>query len=447
MNGPEVVVVGAGLSGLVAATRLSREGVSVLVLEARARVGGRLSSEELEGARFDVGGQWLGPGQHRMYRLAKELDLETFPTHHAGTKLLSIDGDIRRYEGSIPKLGMLELLQLQATFSFIERASKNIGKDPWTSSRAATLDSLSVGAVERMLQGRALRASFEAAVRTVFGAEPSELSLLWLLYYAKASGGFMRLVEIEGGAQQDRIVGGAESIPAALGRALGDRLLTEAPVHSIARRDDGVKLVSGRGTFAARHAIIAVPPPLVSRVEWSPPLPRFKSELCRRMPMGSTIKVLALYESPFWRSAGLSGEAVCDGKPLSVVFDNCVPDGPACLVGFIVGQPAREHASRPEEDRKKLVLSELGRLFGPPAREPLRYLEKDWSAEPFIGGCPVATLGPGVLTTSGPALRENVGPVHFAGTETATAFNGYMEGAVESGERAAQEVLTALGGG
>jgi monoamine oxidase len=437
----DVVIVGAGLSGLAAATSLAKAGLDVVVLEAAPRVGGRLLARELGGARFDVGGQWIGDGHERLTALVRRLGLTTFPTHHEGDKLLSISGELRRYPGTIPKLSPLELVQLQAAITFIDRASAGIGADPWRARRAATLDALTVGAVERLLRGAGLGASFRAAVRTVFGADPGELSLLHLLYYAKTNGGFMKLVEVKRGAQETRIAEGAGSVPEALARELGDRVHLEAPVRAIDWREDGVRVTSGRGVFPARHVVVAVPPSLVARIDFTPALPYEKRELVRRFPMGATTKVLATYDAPFWRDAGLSGEALFDDEPLALTFDNTHPDGPACLVGFIVGTPARAHAAFGAEEKKARVLAQLGRVFGARAREPRAYVEKDWTEEPWIGGCPVASPLPGVLTTYGAALRASVGAVHFAGTETAREWGGYMEGAIEAGERAAGEVL------
>jgi monoamine oxidase len=161
--------------------------------------------------------------------------------------------------------------------------------------------------------------------------------------------------------------------------------------------------------------------------------------------MGACIKCMAFYEEPFWRAAGLSGSAVSDPGPLSIIFDNSPPDGsPGIVVGFLEGHWARELGRAGPEERRAAVLENLARLFGPQAAGPERYMERNWTDEEWSRGCYVGYTGPGVLTAYGPALRAPIGPVHWAGTETATVWNGYMDGAIQSGERAALEVLAAL---
>lgn len=458
----DVVVVGAGLSGLSAARALQKAGRSVIVVEARDRVGGRLLSERIAtlgsttpsgvpqrlrrggGGRFDLGGQWIGPTQPRMNALVRQLGIETFPTHHAGDKLLSLGGDLRRYASTIPKLSPLELLQLQAALSLLERWRKRVDVHrPWAGRRAKAWDAVSVEHFARKLLGRGTRASLEAAVRTVFGVDPAELSLLHFLFYCHAGGGLMQLVEIEGAAQHDRIVGGAQTIAERMAATVGDALRLGQPVARIEQLDAEVR-VHAKDTFVARRAVLALPPALAARIDFSPALPPDTASWLARTPMGATVKVLALYERPFWRERGLSGEAVSDTPPFSVVFDNTDVSGQAALLGFVVGQPAREFAALGEEARRRVALSELSRLFGDEAARPTAYVEKDWSAEPWTRGCPVGSMAPGVLTTVGEAMGRPVGALHFAGTETAREWHGYMEGAVEAGERAAEEVLSAV---
>jgi len=161
--------------------------------------------------------------------------------------------------------------------------------------------------------------------------------------------------------------------------------------------------------------------------------------------MGSTVKVLATYKRAFWREQGLSGEAVGTSGMLSVAFDNTSRNGSvACLLAFVVGGAARRFSRMPREERREQVLDELARFFGPEAKTPIDYAEMDWGEEEYSGGCPFGNVPPGVLTACGTALRAPVGRIHWAGTETARQCMGYMEGALESGDRAADEVLAAL---
>lgn len=441
---PDVVVVGAGLAGLAAARTLQRAGKSVLVLEARQRVGGRTATVDVGGVRMDVGGQWLAPQQRRMQALVREYGLELFPTFHAGRKVLELGGALSTYEGSIPSLPWLSLLDFEQARRRMDRVRAGVPvAAPQTARRARQLDALSVAAwQQRLMWSTATRAIFDAAFRVVFGAEPAEVSALHFLAYCNAGGGFLKLVEVDGAAQEQRFASGAQSVSDAIARELGDVVRLGTPVRRIEWRTDGARVLHDGGEARARHVILALAPNLVRRLDFDPPLPAAADQLLQRWPMGATIKTLALYERPFWRDAGFSGEVVSDGDLISVTYDNTTRDGRvAAIVGFIVGAAARHWSRRTQAERRTAVLAALTRWFGPLAAEPARYEDKDWSADPWSGGCPVASATPGALTTAATTLREPIACLHFAGTETATEWTGYMEGAVESGERAAAETI------
>jgi monoamine oxidase len=420
----------------------------VVVLEARDRVGGRTESVRIRDATFDLGGQWLGPTQLRMLKLVGELGIETFPTYDTGRKIL-MTGDRRStYKKTIPKMSPATLIAIQRLLWRTESLAKRIPADrPWAAREAARLDATSVETWKlRNLPQRAARGTFDVAVRTIFGADPAEVSLLYLLWYARAAGGFMPLVEVTAGAQETRFVDGSQEVSRRLASPLGNNVALGAPVRRITHDSNGVTAEADGGTYRARRLIVAVPPALAGRIEYEPALPALRDGVTQRYPMGATIKIHALYERAFWREAGLSGEVVfTDARPVSVTFDNSSPDGtqPA-LLAFVVGRQARELGPLPEDERRRAVLGALARAFGPQALEPVDYMEKDWAAEPWTRGCPTGFMPPGALTTFGPALREPVGRIHWAGTETATEWAGYMEGAVESGERAARETLASL---
>lgn len=442
----DVIIVGAGLAGLSAATALRAAGVSVVVLEARDRVGGRTLTEPVDGAAFDLGGQWLGPGQDRMARLCDELGLTRYPTWHDGTKILDVAGQRSTYRSSIPSLGVRGLVEMQLALHRLENLRRSVPADrPWEIPEADRWDAMSLAGWKQQLRLSApVSGALDAAVRVVFGAEPAELSLLYFLSYLQSGGGLLKLVEIEGGAQQDRVTGGTQQISRRLAERLGDALVLNAPAREIEHGPSGVRVRSTTGEWNARRAIIAVPPALTGRIAYAPSLPASRDALLQRFFMGSTLKVIATYDRPFWRERGFSGEAVLDRGPLSVTFDNSLPNGPGALVGFIVGREARDWSGRTLEHRREAVLGTFARLFGPEAARPTQYVEKDWSADPWSGGCPVGALPPGAMTGAGGGWRAPIGVLHWAGTETATEWAGYMEGAVESGERAAREVLSAL---
>jgi monoamine oxidase len=441
----DVVVVGAGLAGLATARALIDAGKSVVVLEARDRVGGRTWTKRVGRGVFDVGGQWIGPGQTRVAALAEELGVRTFPTFTRGKKVLDLDGELSEYRSAIPQVSVLSLIQLQAGLALIDRAQRTVSPDaPWSAHDAASFDAQTLESWRtKMMMSRTVGGMMDAAVRTIFGAEASELSLLFFLSTLSAGGGLMRLAQAEGGAQQDRFVEGAQSISMRLSEKLGDTTVLGAPVRHIA--DDGkeVTVTSDQGTIRCGRIVVAVPPTLAGRIEHAPALPTARDQLTQRYGMGATVKVLCLYDAPFWRDRGYSGEIVSSVGPLSIVYDNgSHDDAQAALLGFVVGKHARAFSALSETQRRDRVEEQLVRYFGIEAAAIRAFETLDWSAEPWTRGCPVGVLGPGVLTQLGPALRASVGRVHFAGTETATEWTGYMEGALESAERVVREVLS-----
>ena len=284
------------------------------------------------------------------------------------------------------------------------------------------------------------RETFRVACRAVFSVEPADLSLLHVCFYLSSAGGWDALLDTEGGAQQDRFVGGSHALAAGLAQALGERVHLERPVRRIAQDPDGV-VVDG---LRARRVVVAVPPALAGRITYEAPLPASRDLLSQRMPMGSVIKTMAVYDRPFWRERGLSGQATSLPGPGQVVFDNTPSsEGVGVLLAFLEGKEARTLGAVSESERRTAVLGTLTRLFGPEAGKPDDWVEHDWASDPWSRGAYAGVLGPGAWTAHGPALRDSVGRIHWAGTETATRWAGYFDGAIQSGERAAAEVLSA----
>ncbi len=442
---PDVVVVGAGLAGLRAASRLDAAGASVMVLEARARVGGRMLTEDVAGSALDLGAQWTGPTQDRVHALCQDLNVQTFPTHHEGRKVLETGGKVKTHSRDIPNLPPLSLLALHRLKSRIEKAAKAVpAAQALDLPDTAKLDKLSVAAwCDRYAKNPKVRGLVEVTTRVVFGAEPAELSVLHFLSYLNAGGGLQRLIDIADGAQQDRFIGGAQQLAVGLAERLKDRVRLSAPVRRIVQDDSQVIIHTAIGAVRTGRVILTIPPALVGRVEFDPPLPVDRAILNQRTPMGATTKLITRYKRPFWRDNGLSGEVVCTDGPLTVVFDNTDQDERASLVGFFVGRHAREWGPRGPEARKAAALECYARWFGEEAHSYLEHTEKDWSEDPWTRGGPVGIAGPEVLSVHGHALRRPVGRIHWAGTETATEWTGFMEGALQSGDRAAAEVLAA----
>jgi monoamine oxidase len=444
----DVVVIGAGFAGLAAARALDAAGAGVLVLEARDRVGGRTVNERIGDDRVvEMGGQWVGPTQDRIAALAEAVGVETFPTHTEGENLLRLNGRLRRYRGTIPRLGPIALLDVGRALRKLNRLAARVDPEaPWETARASALDATSVAAwIEREMATATAKRLLRVAGRTIWGAEPEELSLLHLAFYVSSAGSFELLTDVEGGAQQDRFVGGSQEVAIRVAAKLGDRVVLGAPVRRLERDGGGVTVTAPGVAARAKRAIVTIPPALTAAIEFDPRLPPARARLAQRMAPGWLVKATAIYSQPFWRADGLSGEALNEEGPVTMTFDNSPPEGsPGALVGFIGGRHARSFAELGKSERRRTVLACFESLFGPRARAAERYIELDWAAEPWSGGGPVSNFATGGWTASGPALREPVGPIHWAGTETATRWNGYIEGAVGSGERAASEALAAL---
>jgi monoamine oxidase len=443
----DVVVVGAGLAGLTAARELSGAGLDVRVLEARDRVGGRTLSQSVGEHPEDIvelGGQWVGPTQHEVLSLAQDFGIETYPTHVQGKNLFEDGrGKLKRYRGTIPMLQPHVMVDYGQADLRLKRLIKRVDPDaPWDAEDAERLDEQSFATwLRRTAKTKTAREALTTAIRAVFSVEPADVSLLHVLFYAAAAGGWDDLLDTEGGGQQDRLAGGTQQLSMRMAEELGDRVELSSPVRSI--RTDADDVVAGEVT--ARRAIVAVPPALAGRIEYDPPLPSQRDQLTQRMPMGTVIKCMAVYDEPFWRGDGLTGQAISLPGPAQVVFDNTPPNGSPGLIAFLEGKDARELATASEAERRDAVLRGLQRLFGRRAAHPTVYVEKDWSAEPYSRGCYAGVFGPGAWTAYGRLLREPAGRIHWAGTETATRWMGYMDGAIQSGRRAAVEAMQAEG--
>jgi monoamine oxidase len=464
----EVVVVGGGFAGLSAARQLARRGVEVVVMEARHRVGGRSFTDVTEaGFVIDRGGQWIGPTQDHLAALAAELGVATFPTYTAGQGIELRDGQRMPYVGLIPTSDRHGAAEGIACMLDLDLAALDVPlHNPWNAPNAAGLDACTLASwFDANLESESARAVIEVAIKAIFGAGSGELSLLFALFYLHAGGGLTNLARTTGGAQESRFVGGSQQLADRMAAELGDNVILGAPVEAVEYGADHV-IMSGRLVapvadlsdhstrhhhrpirVRARRAVLAMPPALSARLDFTPPLPGRRDQLAQRMPMGAVIKVHVIYKEPFWRHDGLNGQIVAPGALMESTFDNSPDDAShGAIVGFIAGDQCRRAEAAGREARRDAVIHDLVRAFGPAAGHPIEYVEQEWCAEPFTRGGPVAVSSPGALTALGPALREPVGPLHWAGTETATEWCGYLDGALRSGHRAAEEVVRALRG-
>jgi monoamine oxidase len=440
----DVAIVGAGFSGLAAALELEARGVDALVLEARDRVGGRVLNHRLDGGEVvEVGGLWVGPTQRALLGLAAELGVETFPTHVEGQNLIEYRGRVRRYRGTIPRLNPAVLLEVHRLSRKLSRLAAQVPLEaPWTATRATDWDRITFSEwMRRNVRTRGGRMLATLATRSIFGTEPEDMSLLHVLFYAHSAGGFDALIDTAGGAQDSRFVGGSQLVAIRMAERLEGRVLLDTPVRRIQDSGDGVRVETDSGTVDAARAIVALSPTLAARIEFEPALPARRDQLTQRMPQGAIVKCMAVYPEPFWRADGLSGSGVSDGGSINLVFDNTPASGsPGVLLGFFDGRAARVWGQRTPEDRRDELVSVLERMFGPRARHLTEYAEGNWAAERWSRGCYGGAFGPSGWTDFGPALREPVGRIHWAGTETATVWNGYIDGAISAGRHAAAEV-------
>ncbi len=432
------------MAGLVAARTLAAAGSRVVVLEARDRGGGRTLSTELDGQIIDLGAQWIGDKHHKLRALAAELDVKTFPQCAKGKKILDHGGKVRAFSGFLPRIGLFALAELALALVRLEKLAKHV---PLESPLATPgdLDQLSLADwLDRNIKRSTTRELIELIAQMVFAVEPRELSFLYFLLYINSGAGLRRLADIRSGAQEQRFITGAQSLCTRIADALGDRVRLGHAVRAIEQDASGVIVHTAQGAFRGSRAILALPPALLGAIAFTPAVSPQRALVHTQMPAGSVIKCVATYKTPFWRERGYSGEAFSPRGLVRATFDDCSPDGShAALVAFVVGDAARELGKLPDHERRQLVLADLARLHGSTAHTPTAYIDKNWLAEEWSRGCYAGVLAPGMLSQVAAALRAPEGRLHFAGTETAVHHLGYLEGAVESGERAAHEVITA----
>ena len=443
----DVVVVGAGLAGLASARDLVARGRSVVVLEARDRVGGRTLNHTFDdGLSVELGGQWVGPAQDRILALADELEVGLYPSFAGGESLILLDGQIRRFDDygvSVPADAREEL---EGSLASLDEMAAAVPLDePWTAPDAERWDRMTFETWIDALTTDETKAFMRTLTSAVFAAEAWDISMLHFLWLIHTGGGLEPIIATEGGAQDSRIMGGSQVLSVRLAERLGDALRLNAPVREVVQTEADVDTISDGHRIGSDRVIVAVPPALAARIAYAPPLPALRDQLTQKVPMGSVVKCVAVYDEPFWRDDGLDGLALDpDGLVLEMHDGSPDPADVGVLIAFAEGRGGRRMSELPERDRTEIFLETFERFFGPRAAEPIHIVEKDWSADPWSRGCYGGHLGPGVWTQFGPALRRPCGRIHWAGTETADRWSGYMDGAVRSGERAAREVLALI---
>jgi len=438
----DVIVVGAGVAGLKAAQELVAKGRSVIVLEGKDRVGGRVKHAELAGRPIDIGGQWVGAGHSVLLGEAGRMGIETYPQYESGRTIMEMFGRRSEFTGAVPRLPPLALIELLFMQKRWEREMRTLPADaPWSAPRALEWDGQTLESwIAKNLRTRAAREFARLVPRGAWAAEASQVSYLWFLDALRGGTGLDYLMGVKGGALDAKFKGGMHQIPRRMAKELGERVVLNAAVRRIAQDANGVRVTTDTGEYTARFAIVAGPPGPVARIDFEPHLPATRDLLHQRMPMGAIIKVVVAYREAFWRTKGFSGQVATDDDVLGLVLDDWLEGTAPMLLCFIEGRHAVEMSAASRETRKEKVLASLIRFFGPEAADAIGYEDNDWQVEPHTHGY-VGHMPPGTMTRMGQAMREPCGRIHWAGSETEPQWAGYIEGGLRSGIRAANEVI------
>jgi putrescine oxidase len=442
----DVVVIGAGATGLTAATRLRDAGRSVVVLEARDRVGGRLLTDEIDGQMYEVGGQWVSPDQTALIDTLERLGLDTYERYREGESVyVGADGEAKRFTGDIFPASAHTQGEIERLIALLDElvASLDVAA-PWAHPRAAEFDHVSFRTwLEQQSDDAEARDNIALFIADAMLTKPAHaFSLLQALLMAASAGSFSNLVDADFILDR-RVIGGLQQVPLRLAAQLdADDLRLSQPVRGIRYSDDGATVTTDDLSVSARHVIVAVPPNLYSRIDYSPPLPRLRQQALQHQSLGLVIKVHASYPTPFWRDAGLSGTAFSPYQIVHEAYDNSnFGEQRGTLVGFVSDEKADALFRLPAGERRARILASLAEYYGPEALDPVVYYESDWAAEEWTQGAYAASFDLGGLTRYGAMQLEPVGPLRFGSSDTASEGYQHVDGAIRVGQRLAAEIL------
>ncbi|MGW9629547.1 flavin monoamine oxidase family protein [Agromyces sp. NPDC055520] len=451
----DVVIVGAGASGLTAANRLKDAGTSVVVLEARDRIGGRLWTDEIDGAMLEIGGQWVSPDQDALIETLDELGLETYTRYRDGENVyIGANGERRLFEGDIFPVPAKTENEIVGLIEKLDALVAEIDPEaPWAHPRAKELDEISFAHwLETQTDDEEARLNIGMFIAGAMLTKPAHaFSALQALLMAASAGSFSNLVDADF-ILDKRVVGGLQQVPLGLAARLGDAVRLGQPVRTIRwagpveQRADvpaaGVVAVTDSLEVHARHVVLALPPVLINRISYEPPLPRRQHQMHQHLSMGFVIKVHAVYETPFWRAQGLSGTAFSPYELCHEAYDNTNHEDPrGTLVGFVSDEEADGVFTLPAEERKARILESMSHYYGPEALNPVVYYESDWGSEEWTRGAYAASFDMGGLARYGADLRTPVGPIHFSCSDMAGKGYQHVDGAIRVGREVADEIL------
>jgi putrescine oxidase len=446
----DVVIIGAGPSGLTAAYELRKAGKSVAVLEARDRVGGRTWSQNMDGATIEIGGQWISPDQTGLYSLIEELGIETFERYKDGASVyLADDGTRSVYTGEDFPVAESTVAEMNKLIKEMDRLTAQVDPDaPWAHPQAAELDMISFHHWLRTIS------SDEVACNNVglfiaggMLTKPAHtFSALQALLMSSSAGSFSNLVD-EDFILDRRMVGTMQGVSIAVAQRLGDDVFLNNPVLKLDWSEDGVTAYGTDVTVNAKKVIIAVPPNLYSRISYNPPLPRRQHVTHQHQSMGLVIKVHAVYETPFWREEGLSGTCFGPSAIVQELYDNTYhEETTGTLVGFISDLQADAMFLLPEAERKDAILASMAKFLGAKALEPSVFYLSDFGAEEWTRGAYATSYDLGGLFRFGPDQNKNVGPIYFSSSDLAGEGYQHVDGAVRMGRRTAVRINAAIEG-
>ncbi|TFC99040.1 FAD-dependent oxidoreductase [Cryobacterium sinapicolor] len=444
----DIVIIGAGATGLTAATELRKAGLTVAVLEARDRVGGRLHTDDIEGAMLEIGGQWVSPDQDALKETIAELGLETFARYREGESVyINASGERTRFEGEIFPVSADTEREMVALIGTLDELVAQMDPDrPWAHPRAVELDQISFRRwLEQETDDQEARDNISLFIAGAMLTKPAHaFSTLQALLMAASAGSFSNLVDADF-ILDERVVGGLQRVPILLAENLGGDVFLGQAARTVRWRDAGVTVLTDDLEVRARRVIVAVPPVLYTRISFDPPLPRRQQMMHQHLSMGFVIKVHAVYETPFWREDGLSGTAFSPYELSHEAYDNTnFGDPRGTLVGFVSDEAADGVFTVSAEERKQRILTSLSHYFGEKALTPVVYYESDWGTEEWTRGAYAASFDLGGLARFGADLRTPVGPIFFSCSDLAGKGYQHVDGAIRMGRQSAAEIVAEL---